>query len=148
MKAGNIMSFVNAITKDMSIADAESSFMSQGVIALPVVDNNRLIGVITMSDIARALPSHASTLSKWEIGYLLDNTGINKLIRKPLSVSPDMDLSEVVNLAMEKGVYSFPVIDKGNFLGMIYEGSIIKYLSDEINRSTVKVEVNFRGDRA
>lgn len=146
MTADQFLVRVKGISKKMSIMNAEQAFISQGVNILPVVDNNKLAGVITKNDLFRALPSHAVTLSKWEINFLLDDIKVEELIKKPLTVTPQMNLMDIVDLALEKRAYNFPVVERGNFMGMIYEDRIIKFLLEETKKPSVKVEVNFRGN--
>ena len=147
MRVAEFMRNSSAIGKNTSIQDAEKILASQRVKILPVLNYNRLVGVVTRGDIARALPSDATTFSKREIRYWLDEVKVKEFMREPTTVTPDMDFFDVVGLAIKRGVYNFPVLDEGKFVGMIYEEDIVRYLADEARRPAVKIEVNVKRQR-
>ncbi|MBI5026504.1 MAG: CBS domain-containing protein [Nitrospirae bacterium] len=148
MRVSEIMRKCNPTSKETSIREAERLFKLHGVKILPVTNGNKLIGVVTRGDIARALPSDATTLSKWEIGYWLDEIKVTEFMKKPVTVSPDIELFEIVEVARDKGFYNFPVVENGSLLGMIYEEDIFKALADEAKRPAIRIEVNVKGQRS
>jgi acetoin utilization protein AcuB len=141
MKAADIMRSGRVVSRDISIRDAEKVFAAQGVKILPVISRGRLAGIITHGDLARALPSNATTLSKTEMHYWLDEIPIEELVKEPVSVTPDMELLEVAALAAQKGFYNFPVAEDHKFLGMIYEEDLFRFLAGEAQRPALKIEV-------
>lgn len=145
MQVKDLMKDVNALNREMTLAQAEKEFISRNLDMLPVVCCNRLVGVLTRTELERALPSHASSLSKWEMNHLLDKTGIGELIRDALTVSSDMYLSDLVKLAIEHKTYNFPVVKGNQRAGMIYEDVIFRYLSEKAEKPALKVEVNIMG---
>jgi acetoin utilization protein AcuB len=148
MMVSEIMRKCNAVSKDTSIKEAERLLKLYGVKILPVTNNSKLIGVVTRGDIARALPSDATSLSKWEIGYWLDEIKIEEFMKEPVTVSPDMELFEVIEITKGKGFYNFPVVENSILIGMIYEEDIFKALADEAKRPAIRIEVNIKGQRS
>lgn len=148
MQVKDLMKDVNALNREMTLAQAEKEFISRNLDMLPVVCCNRLVGVLTRTELERALPSHASSLSKWEMNHLLDEIGIGGLIRDALTVSSDMYLSDLVKLAIEHKTYNFPVVNGKRFVGMIHEDTIIRYLSEKAEQPALKVEVNIKGNES
>ena len=135
----------SAISRTTPIREAERVLISRGLKILPVTDRGRIVGVVTRGDIARALPSDATTLSKWEIGYWLDEVKVEEFMKEPVAVTPDMSLFEVVELAARRGFYNFPVVADGVLKGMIYEEDIFRCLADAAKRPAVKIEISLNG---
>ena len=148
MLASQIMRKCKAVSSDLSIKETGTLFDLHNVKIFPVLNNDRFVGIITKGDIARALPSDANTLSKWEVHYWLDEVRIKEFMKEPVTISPDMELFEVVGIAERKGFYNFPVVEKGVLLGMVYEEDLFRYLANEARKPVLKIEVNITGQRS
>ena len=92
------------IGTDLSIKETEILFDLYKVKIFPVINNDKLVGIVTKGDIARALPSDANTLSKWEVHYWLDAVRIEEFIKEPVTISPDTGLFEVVEGRRHQGI--------------------------------------------
>ena len=64
------------VSPSQTILDAQELIAKHGVKRLPVVKNNKLVGLVTNRDILRYSPSKATSLSMGEISYLLAKTKI------------------------------------------------------------------------
>ena len=51
--------------------EAKAAMIENKVNKLPVVDNGKLVGIVTKNDLLKAEPSSATTLDMYEISYLL-----------------------------------------------------------------------------
>ncbi|MBN2529676.1 MAG: chloride channel protein [Deltaproteobacteria bacterium] len=49
-----------------------------------------------------------------------------------LEVSPDEDLSDVINLMDETGAFSLPVVENGSFMGLVSKGTLLDYYRREM----------------
>ena len=66
------------IGPDASFFDARKLVLEKGVRHVPVVDKkNKLVGIVTDRDIREAAPSDATTLSFYELNYLLENLKVS-----------------------------------------------------------------------
>ena len=82
---------------------------------LPIVDNDELVGIITDRDI-RSFLSSTSMGSQQAIEKTL-NTKVREIMTDhPLTLSPDDDLEDAVELLIEEKVGGIPVIDKAEGL--------------------------------
>ena len=83
---------------------------------IPVVDdNNKLLGMITESIISSNTPNRASSLSVFEINYLLNKLKIEDImIKNPITISEDALLEEAATLMNEKKIGCLSVVDKDN----------------------------------
>ncbi len=147
MLASEIMRKCKAVSSDLSITEAGKLFDLHNVKIFPVLNNDRLVGIVTKGDIARALPSDANTLSKWEVHYWLDEVRIKGFMKDRVTISPDIALFELVDIARRKGFYNFPVAEKGILLGMVYKEDIFRHLADEARKPVLKIDVNITGQR-
>ena len=62
------------ISPDTTIAHAADLMREQGLHRLPVIENDKLVGLVTEGTIAEASPSKATSLSIFEMNYLLNKT--------------------------------------------------------------------------
>jgi acetoin utilization protein AcuB len=108
------------VTSDFTILEAQRLLRSHGFRRLPVVDKGVLVGMVTDRDLKDAAPSKATSLSVFELNYLLSKLVIREIMRAPVyTVSPD-DPIEVAALMMEEHKISgLPVVDDGKVVGMI-----------------------------
>ena len=112
-----------------SIAEARRTMEQHKIRRLPVVDGDRLVGIVTQMDLLRALPSIATTLSIWEINYLLDKVRVEEIMtRDVLTVEPDTDLAAAAKLMIERKIGGLPVVDGGKVVGVITESDIFRAL--------------------
>ena len=131
MKVKNRMSEnPHTVTLDTSIHEAMSMMKNNSIRRLPIVDNNRVVGIVTVSDLNRASPSSATTLSKHELKYLLARTKIRDILPKNLQVitiGPENYIETAARIMRENKVSGLPVIDEsGQLVGIITETDIFE----------------------
>ena len=118
---------VNPITvsPDTMIADALELMREKKINRIPVVKDGKLVGIITERKLMEVSPSSATSLSIFEINYLLSKTKVEEVMtKKVVTVSPD-DLLEVAALKMRDNcVGGLPVVEKGKVVGIITESNI------------------------
>jgi len=121
MKIRDIMTWdVVTASSDTPIMEARKIMNAHNIQRLPVVDKGKLVGMISRDGITRASPSPASSLSVWEINYLLAKMTVKDIMSKNLvTVSPDMTVESAVALAQSKGVGALPVVEDGKLVGIV-----------------------------
>lgn len=128
----NMTSPVISIADDASIAEAHKLMTENGIRRLPVLDGNKLTGIVSLSDILEAKPSDATSLSIWEINYLISNLRIKDVMSKnPLSVSPDESVVEAAKIMLEKKYGGIPVTENKKLVGIITESDIFRMVVRE-----------------
>lgn len=128
----NMTSPVISIADDASLADAHKLMTDKGIRRLPVVSGNRLTGIVSLSDVLEAKPSDASSLSIWELNYLIANLCIKDIMSKnPLSVSPNDSIIAAAKIMLEKKVGGIPVTDDKKLVGIITESDIFRMVVRE-----------------
>ena len=114
------------VEKNASITDAVALMHERGLRRLPVVENGKAVGIITKSDIATVSPTKATTLSIYEVNYLLSKTLVKDVMTKdPITISPDDLLEEAAVLMRQNGISGLIVVDDNkNVTGIITESNI------------------------
>lgn len=113
------------ISPDQTIPDAHEIMAQNGIKRLPVMKNDKLVGIVSKEDIERASPSKATTLSMGEITYLLAKTKISMIMTKnPVTISPNALLEEAATMMRDNGISSLPVLDGSKLVGIITESDI------------------------
>jgi CBS domain-containing protein len=99
---------------------------------LPVVENGRLVGIVTLGDIREATPSQATSLSIYELNYLLSRLTVGEIMtRDPIAIAPDTSIDAAARLMLEHKIGGLPVVDNGKVVGIITESDIFRLLVTE-----------------
>ena len=115
------------VSPDTTVAHTADMMREQGLRRLPVIENDRLVGVVTERTMAEASPSKATTLSIYEMNYLLNKTKIRDIMaRDVVTVSPYASLEDAVYAMMKNQVGILPVVEAGQVFGVITEKDVFK----------------------
>ncbi|MGB3985023.1 MAG: CBS domain-containing protein, partial [Limnochordia bacterium] len=135
------------VSLDATLPSTADLMKQHNLKRLPVMDQDKLVGIITEKDVAKALPSPATTLSKYEINYLTEKIRVKDVMTKAvISVSPDTTVEEATMIMHEEDVGCLPVLENGKLVGIITERNIYNALTKLFGldrpglRITVQVE--------
>jgi CBS domain-containing protein len=122
------------VTPSTTVPEA-NTLMKQGRIRrLPVVENGKLVGIVTLGDIREASPSDATSLSIYELNYLVAQLTVEKIMTKdPVTIDPNASIKKAAKLLLEHKIGSLPVMDGGMLVGIITESDIFRVLVRETN---------------
>lgn len=114
------------VQPDMKIFDAVDLMKKNDIHRLPVVQDERLVGLLTEGTIQSAMPSQATSLSVYEVNYLLNKTTVSDImIKNVLTVDPEASLEDGIYQMRTNNVGVLPVVDKQNDLvGIITNNDI------------------------
>jgi acetoin utilization protein AcuB len=123
---------VPAITIDKlsSMQDAMNLMKAHRITLLPVMDKNRLVGVLTDRDLKKASASDATTLEMHELLYLLSSIKVKDIMSSnPISVPPDFTIEETAELLLTNKISGVPVVDNdGRVVGVITHTDLFKVI--------------------
>lgn len=111
---------------------------------LPVVKGGRLVGILTDRDLKRASPSPATSLSVYEVNYLLDRLEAKEVMTKEVvTVTPKATIEEAARLLLAHKIGGLPVVDGEMLVGIITEADILEAFVEAmgIRGSCSRVEV-------
>ncbi len=108
------------VTADTPVMDAMQRLRDGGYRRLPVVRDGRLIGIVTDRDLKEATPSKATTLSVYELNYLLSKLQVKDVMRTPvITVRADDPIEQAALLMEEHRVSGLPVLEEGTLVGIL-----------------------------
>ena len=103
-----------------SLLDAALKLRSTGYRHLPIVDGERLVGIVSDRDILRFSPSLLGRIGQEEYNAIFENTQLERLMsRDPLTVTPTTRLREAAALLYERKLGCLPVVEDGRLVGII-----------------------------
>lgn len=122
---------VITIPSNTLITDAQKIMQQNDIRRLPVVDHGKLVGIITRSRLRDAAPSVATSLSVWELNYLLSKITVKELMEtKVLTVSPDSTIEDAAAVMAENRIGAMPVMQGDKLVGIITATDLFRLLID------------------
>ena len=143
---------VVSIPSNTTVSDAKKIMDAHKIRRLPVVDRGKLVGIVTEHRLEAYTPSKATSLSVWEIGYLLGNTTVKEIMEKnPVTVTPEMTVEEALATAQERKVGSLLVVEKnGQLIGIVTTNDFFYKIANPtlgIGMPGTRVEVMSKTDK-
>jgi acetoin utilization protein AcuB len=115
------------VSVDTPVAEARRMMTERRIRHLLVADGERLAGIVTDRDIRLNLPSPATSLSVWEINYLLARMTVESVMtRAVITVAPDRDASAAARIMLDHKIGALPVIDTGAVVGIVTETDMVR----------------------
>ena len=115
------------ISPDTTIAHAADIMRDQKLHRLPVIENDKLVGLVTEGTIAEASPSKATSLSIYEMNYLLNKTKVKDvMIHDVVTISQYASLEDATYLMLKNKIGILPVVDNEQVYGVITDRDIFK----------------------
>lgn len=115
------------VTPKTTLPDAHDLMKRRRIRRLPVVEDGKLVGIVTLGDVREASPSDATTLSIYELNYLLSRLTIEKIMTKnPLTVTSATPIREAAGMMLLHKVSGLPVVENDRLVGIITESDIFR----------------------
>ena len=135
---------VVTVTPDTTLPAAHRLMTDNQIRRLPVVKNNRLVGIITFGDVRGAEASEATMLSIWELNYLIAR---EIMTPDPITISQDATIGEAARAMLDNKISGLPAVDgQGRMVGIITESDIFRLVvkewkepAERLHRETVIV---------
>lgn len=112
-----VNNLVPKVTPDESITNVIIEISSKRLGATAVLDNNRLIGIITDGDLRRMIQNHTN---------YQDLTAKDVMTKNPKSIHKDELVIDALNVMREKNITQLPVTDNKRYIGVIHLHDILK----------------------
>ena len=121
------------VKPDVSITEAYQFMIENHVRRLPVVDKDKLIGMVTLSDLYQVKPFDTVSISLLEITQQVSNMTVDEVMAPdPITVTDDSTVGEAAQLMLEYRISGLPVIDgAGSLVGIITESDIFRIVIQE-----------------
>jgi acetoin utilization protein AcuB len=128
MKVSDLMTTCPiTVGPETPVLDARQLMIDKRFRHVLIAEGPKLLGIVTDRDIRLNLPSPATSLSVWEINYLLARLTVESVMTKSLViVSPRQDTREAALLMLDHKIGALPVVDGGQLVGIITETDLLR----------------------
>lgn len=119
---------VITVDHDASIMKASKLMKQNGIQHLPVLKEQRLIGIISDRDLKEAQPSKATTMDIYELYYLLDELKVNNVMSPNLfTITTEESVEKAAATMLKHNISALPVVNlKGGLEGIIAKGDVFR----------------------
>jgi acetoin utilization protein AcuB len=116
------------VTTETSLKEALDLVRSKPFRHLPVVDGEgKLAGIVTEKSLVYASPTPTTTLSVFEVDYILSRTNIGQIIQgEVVAVDPDLPIEEAARIMVDHRFGCLPVVENDELIGIISDTDIFR----------------------
>jgi acetoin utilization protein AcuB len=112
---------------DTLVVEARQLMSNRRIRHLLVTDGPKLLGIITDRDMRLNLPSPATSLSVWEINYVLARMTVASVMTKSVvTVESGRDALVAAHLMLDHKIGALPVVEAGSVVGIITETDLLR----------------------
>lgn len=138
---------VKVVTGEQSLLEIRELMLNNNLRRIPVVDGDgHLKGIVTDGDVARATPSDASTLDRYEANYILGKLKAKDLMTKAvITVKAEDGVETAAYLMYKFKIGALPVVDTANkVVGIISDTDVFKAFVDLLGyaKTSTKITVD------
>jgi CBS domain-containing protein len=138
---------VKTVGPDTSITEAFRIMKENNIRRLPVIKDQELIGIVTLSDLNQASPSAATSLSIHELNYILAKTKIKDILprnQQVITIKSNNYIETAAKIMRQHRISGLPVIDEGQLVGIVTETDIFDALIDILRGNPQSMEGEMR----
>ncbi len=128
MKVKEIMNKpVETLDRNDTLSLAEELMTMKRIRHLPVLEDGRLVGIVTQRDLFRAGLSTAMGFGKKAQKEFMKTVFVKEVMTEEVvTIGPEADVKEAARIMLEKKIGCLPVVDSGKLLGLISETDLVR----------------------
>lgn len=120
---------VTTVPHTARLLEAVLALRSASLRHLPIVDGDKVVGVISDRDVQRYAPSLLAKITPEEYNAIFENTPLERVMtRDPVTVSPDATVREAAEVMHEGKLGCLPVVEDGHLVGIITKADMLRIL--------------------
>jgi len=104
-------------------ADAVRTMSEQNLGSLVVLDQGRMVGMLTFREVLQALAQRNAAIADVRVGDIM--------VRDPVTAAPDMEINDLRRTMLDSGARYVPVIQDGKLIGVISFRDVAKAVLEE-----------------
>ena len=142
---------VLTITPKTSLPEAIRLVQHRGIRHLPVVEDDRLVGIVSDRDLKRAMASSATSLERHELQYLLDTVTVDEIMtRAVITIGRMFPIEEAARIMVKEKVSALPVTEQGRLIGIVTETDVLELFVRGMGagQPTSRIDVRLAEDSA
>jgi CBS domain-containing protein len=105
------------------VVDAVSTMARENLGSLVVMEQGRMVGMLSFHELLRALASRNGTLGELKVSDIM--------VRDPVTAAPEMEVNDLRRTMLESGARYLPVMQDGRLLGVISFRDVAKAVLEE-----------------
>lgn len=118
---------VISVDPEMPVQEALAMFRKEHIRRAPVIKNGKLVGIVSESNLVNATPSLATTLSIWEVNYLVSKITVKEVMTKKVkTLDVETPIEDAARIMADSKIGGMPVTRAGKVVGMITETDLFK----------------------
>jgi len=121
---GSKGSNVETVTADSSVGDAVRRLGEKRIGALPVVEDGRIVGIMSERDVIYCLRDHGPDALGWAVSRVMSAPAI--------TADPETDVLAALSLMTQRRIRHLPVLERGEIRGIVSIGDLVKYRMERI----------------
>jgi acetoin utilization protein AcuB len=138
---------VITVPSSTSVYDAFKIMKENNIKRLPIVDNGKLVGIVSRRGLKEATPSKATTLSVYELNYLLSKMTVKDVMhKKVITCPPDFSFEAAAYTMHKYQIGGLPVVENKKLVGYISSNDLfdvmVKMNGLDVEASRVTVEID------
>lgn len=138
---------VITISPDMPISEALNLMKKEHIRRAPVVKDGKLAGIVSDKDLLNASPSPVTTLSIWEMNYLLSKVTVDQVMtNNVMTVTEDTPIEQAARIMADNKIGGLPVMRNGHVAGIITETDLFKVFLELLGAREMGVRVTAQID--
>jgi acetoin utilization protein AcuB len=115
------------VTPETTLPEALRLTGQRGVRHLPVLDGDRLVGIVSDRDLKRVMASPATSLEAHELRYLLDHLRVEEIMtRTVITIGPTFPIEDAARQMVMEKIGALPVTDGGRLVGLVTETDVLR----------------------
>jgi acetoin utilization protein AcuB len=115
------------VDPETPMLDARRRMAEERIRHLVVIEDDRVVGIVTDRDIRLNMPSPATSLSVWEINYLLVQLTVRDVMSHAVIViEPERPVAEAAAIMVDHKIGALPVVEAGRLAGIVTESDFVR----------------------
>jgi CBS domain-containing protein len=115
---------VATVSADARLSEAVRILGEKRIGALPVVEDDRIVGIMSERDVIYSLKDHGAEVLDWPVSRVMTSPAI--------TVDPSTEALSALALITQKRVRHLPVVSGGKLIGIVSIGDLVKHRIDRI----------------
>jgi acetoin utilization protein AcuB len=118
---------VISVSPETPIHDTLVMFKKEHIRRAPVIKDGKLLGIVSESDLLNASPSPVTSLSVWEMNYLISKVTVKQVMTKKVkTIDVNTPIEEAARIMADSKIGGVPVMRSGTIAGIITETDLFK----------------------
>ena len=116
-----------SVSPHTPVDEARALMQQHHIRHLPVLKGGRLVGMVSDRDVRLVLPSPATSLSVYEIKYLLTRLRVGEIMTYfPVTIGPERSMAAAVKRMLAYKIEAFPVVENDKLVGILTRTNLLQ----------------------